>query len=186
MGKTLTMGHVLIDRRSTLRFRCQRAEVKAMPSHPNPSPCSVRNRRRVVVCIFAAQQHLAPSDGGRDKPSAAEAITTIDGETRQHSKTDAKGRCGNTWDKDCFGTVTYGQSARNVLSDSAVHCVWTGRVTETAKWRDICVQVFLASLPVRGKRTSPHYRVEIWGASLSRQFQGAWGTVSNSFPARGR
>ncbi|KAH8621015.1 hypothetical protein IG631_24331 [Alternaria alternata] len=62
------MGHVLIDRRSTLRFRCQRAEVKVMPSHS--SPCSVRNRRRVVVCIFAAQQHLAPSDGGRDKPSA--------------------------------------------------------------------------------------------------------------------
>ena len=88
MGKTLTIGHVMIDRRSTraywvmslceetaqqlqqaycawsLRFRCQRAEVKAMSSHR--SPCSVRNRRRVVVCIFAAQQHLAPSDGGRD------------------------------------------------------------------------------------------------------------------------
>lgn len=131
MGKTLTMGYVMIDRRSTraywvmslceeaaqqlqqaygawsLRFRCQRAEVKAMPSHP--SPCSVRNRRRVVVCIFAAQQHLAPSDGGRDKPSAAEAITTIVGETGQHSETDAKGRCGNTWDKDCFDTVAYGQ-----------------------------------------------------------------------------
>lgn len=108
MSKTPTMGHVMIDRRSTraycvvslceeaaqqlqqaygawsLTFRCQRAEVKPMPSHP--SPCSVRNRRRVVVCIFAAQQHLAPSDGGRDKPSAAEATTTIVGETGQHSK----------------------------------------------------------------------------------------------------
>jgi hypothetical protein len=131
MGKTLTMGHVVIDRRSTraywvmslceetaqqlqqaycawsLRFRCQRAEVKAMPS-PR-SPCSVRNRCRVVVCIFATQQHLAPSDGGRDKPSAAEATTTIVGETGQHSKTDAKGRCGNTCGRDCFGTVRYGQ-----------------------------------------------------------------------------
>ncbi len=65
----------------SLRFRCQRAEVKAMSSHR--SPCSVRNRRRVVVCIFAAQQHLAPSDGGCDKPSAAEATTTIVGETGQ-------------------------------------------------------------------------------------------------------
>jgi hypothetical protein len=131
MGKTLTMGYVMIDRRSTraywvmslceeaaqqlqqaygawsLRFRCQRAEIKAMPSHR--SPCNVRSRCRVVVCIFAAQQHFATSDGGCDKPSAAEAITTIVGETGQHSKADAKGRCGNTWDKDCFGTVTYGQ-----------------------------------------------------------------------------
>jgi hypothetical protein len=146
----------------SLRFRCQRAEVKAMPSYP--SPCSVRNRRRVVVCIFAAQQHLAPSDGGRGKPSAAEAITTIVGETGQHSKTDARGRCGNTWDIDCFGMHSHVRtSARNVLSDSAIHCVWTSRVTETAKRRDIYLQVFFASLPVGGKRITPHYRVEIWG-----------------------
>lgn len=39
-------------------------------------------------------------------------------------------------------------SARNVLSDSVIHCVWTDRVTETAKRRDIYLQVFLASLLV--------------------------------------
>ena len=73
-------------------------------------------------------------------------------------------------------------SARNVFSESAIHCVWTGRVTETAKRRDIYLQVFLASLLVRGKRITPHYRVEIWGASPSRQFRGAWCTVATHFP----
>jgi hypothetical protein len=50
-----------------------------------------------------------------------------------------------------------------VLSDSAIHCVWTDRVTETAKRRDIYLQVFLTNLPVGSKRITPHYRVEIWG-----------------------
>jgi hypothetical protein len=110
----------------SLRFRCQRAEVKAMPSHP--SPCSVRNRRRIVVCIFAAQQHLAPSDGGRDKPSAAEAFTTIVGETGQRSKRDAKGRCGNTWDKDCFGKEDPHSSLSRIRNQKVFDPRWQPRL----------------------------------------------------------
>lgn len=167
----------------SLRFRCQRAEVKAMPSHR--SPCSVRNRRRVVVCIFAAQQHLAPLDGGRDKPSAAEAITTIVGETGQHSKTDAKGRCANTWDKDCFGTVTYEQ----------VHttCFLTALSTASGPTASRKLQKaghlsasLLSKFACRGQAYQPALSRRDLGRVAVSTVLGSVVHSRNSFPARGR